>query len=70
MKKVFLLSVIIGLALLVAACQPTVDEAKANFCEDLGEFGVAVAQFRQINETSTKDDLQNAQSEVAKTWVC
>jgi hypothetical protein len=52
----------------LAACQPSIDEAKAAFCEDLGEFGVTVAQFRQINETSTKDDLQNALSEVEKTW--
>jgi hypothetical protein len=68
-KKVILLSVIFVLPLLLAACQPSVDEAKADFCEDLGEFGIALAQYRQINETSTKDDLQKAQSDVEKTWA-
>ena len=67
MKKAILLSLIFVLSLLLLACQPTVDEAKAAFCEDLGEFGVAVAQLRQVNETSTKADLQNAVSEVEKT---
>ena len=68
MKRVILLSAVLVISLLLAACQPSVDEAKADFCEDLGEFGVAVAQFRGINENSTKDEARQALSDVEKTW--
>jgi hypothetical protein len=44
----------------LAGCQPTVDEAKADFCKDLGEFAVAVQALRQIDETSPKQELDDA----------
>ena len=68
MKKITLLSAIFVLSLLVAACQPSVDEAKADFCSDLGEFGQALVGFRQLNPASTKDDLNKAESDVQKAW--
>ena len=54
--------------LLAAACQPTVDEAKADFCQNLGDFAQAQVQFRQLNATSTKDDLEEAASVLEEAW--
>ena len=68
MKKKVLLSTIFVLSLLVAACQPSVDQAKADFCESLGEFAQAQLQFRQLNATSTKGDLNQAGSDLQRAW--
>ena len=68
MKKIILLSAIFVLSLLLAACQPSVDQAKADFCETLGEFAQAELQFRQLDGTSTKDDLNKAASDLQKAW--
>jgi ElaB/YqjD/DUF883 family membrane-anchored ribosome-binding protein len=46
--------------LAVSGCQPTVDEAKADFCQDLGDFGAAVVTLRHIDETSTREEVQTA----------
>ena len=68
MKKIMLLCVIFVLSLLLAACQPALDEQKADFCEALGEFAQAQGQFRQLNETSTKDDVEEAASDLERSW--
>ena len=68
MKKIILLSSIFVLVLLLAACQPSVDQAKADFCESLGEFAQAQVQFRTINATSTKSDLNEAVSDLDRAW--
>jgi hypothetical protein len=57
------------LLLSLAGCgQPSVDQAKANFCEDLGEFGTAVANLHQIDASSTKQELQDATNAAQKAW--
>jgi tetratricopeptide (TPR) repeat protein len=68
MKKIILLSVIFVLSLLLAACQPAIDEKKSDFCKDLGDFAQAQAQFRQLNETSTKNDVEEAASDLERSW--
>jgi hypothetical protein len=68
MKKIILLSAIFVLSLLLAACQPVLDEQKADFCEALGEFAQAQVQFRQLNQTSSKDDLEDAASDFERAW--
>lgn len=52
--------------LALAGCQPTLDEAKADFCQDLQGFGVAVQSVRQIDETSSKQELDDAVSTARK----
>ena len=65
MKKAILLVVLALLVLpMVTSCDlfaPSVDEAKADYCAKLGEFGKAVVNLRQIDENSTVQDLQDAQ---------
>jgi hypothetical protein len=57
------------LLLLLAGCgQPSVDQAKANFCQDLGEFGTAVVNLRQIDSSSTKQELQDAANAAQQAW--
>ena len=69
MKNILYLSLAIVLLLSLAGCgQPSVDQAKANFCQDLGEFGTAVVNLRQIDPTSTKQELQDATNGVQKAW--
>lgn len=68
MKKIVLLSAIFVLSLLVAACQPVIDEQKSDFCQNLGEFAQAQVQFRQLDANSTKDDLEDAVSDLERAW--
>ena len=66
MKQVGLLTVSM-LVLLLAGCV-TIDQARTNYCESLGDFGQAVVAMRQIDENSTIDDVENAQKAVASAW--
>ena len=69
MKNILYLSLAVVLLLSLAGCgQPSVDQAKANFCQDLGEFGTAVVNLRQIDASSTKQELQDAVSDAQKAW--
>ena len=68
MKKTILLTAIFVLVLLTAACQPAIDEKKSDFCQDLGDFAQAQVQFRQINPTSTVDDLEEAALALERSW--
>jgi hypothetical protein len=68
MKKIVLLSTIFVLSLLLAACQPAVDEQKSDFCSNLGDFAQAQVQFRALNETSTKGDVEEAASDLERAW--
>jgi hypothetical protein len=72
MKKVILLIVVVLLvAPLVTSCsllQPSVDEARADFCADLGEFGTAVVNMRQIDAGSTVEELEAADKAVQDAW--
>ena len=69
MKNILYLSLTVVLLLSIAGCgQPSVDQAKANFCQDLGEFGTAVVNLRQIDGSSTKQELQDAVSAAQKAW--
>jgi len=69
MKNILFLSLTVVLLLSLAGCgQPSVDQAKADFCQDLGEFGTAVASLRQLDGSSTKQDLQDATNAVDKAW--
>ena len=68
MKKIIIFVTIFVLSLLLAACQPSVDQAKADFCEDLGAFAQAQVALRSINATSTKDELNQALSNLEQSW--
>jgi hypothetical protein len=60
--KPIALAALAALLLATAACQPSVDEAKAAFCADLAAYGQAVAGLKAIGPTSTvqqaKDSLK------------
>ncbi len=68
MNKRILISTIFIVSLLLAGCQESIDDAKADFCTDLGTFAQALAEFRAIDATSTTDDLNNAVSDVENAW--
>jgi hypothetical protein len=69
MKNIIYLSLAVVLLLSLAGCgQPSVDQAKANFCQDLGEFATSVVNLRQIDASSTKQELQDATNSVQKAW--
>ncbi len=68
MKKIILTGILMFLLSILVACAPSIDTAKANYCQDLGDFGKAVVNLRQIDDTSTVDELKAAEKEVAKTW--
>ena len=44
----------------LAACTPNVDQAKANFCKDLGAYAKAVAAVGALGPDSTVNDLNKA----------
>lgn len=68
MKKIMFFATIFILSLLLVACQPSVDQAKADFCADLGEFAQAQVSLRSTNATSTKDELNQALSNLEQSW--
>jgi hypothetical protein len=61
-KKLISLAALATLLLVTAACQQSVDQAKAAFCTDLAAYGKAVAGMKAIGPTSTvqqaKDSLK------------
>ena len=46
--------------LALIGCSPNVDQAKANFCQDLGAYAKAVAAVGALGQDSTVDDLKKA----------
>ena len=66
-KKVFLFGVLI-IALLLAGCQPSLDTATSDFCNDLGKFAQSVGEYRSLGPTSSVDDFQDAQKDVDKAF--
>jgi hypothetical protein len=46
--------------LVLAGCSPNVDQAKANFCKDLGAYAKAVAAVGALGQDSTVDELKRA----------
>ena len=44
----------------LAACTPNVDQAKANFCKDIGAYAKAVAAVGALSSDSTVDELNKA----------
>ena len=44
----------------LAACTPNVDQAKANFCKDLGAYAKTVATVGALGPDSTVDELNKA----------
>lgn len=71
MKKTVLISVVAVLLLmpLMTACGMSVDQAKAQFCKDLGAYGTAVANLRALDANATVGQLKEAQREVDNAWA-
>ncbi len=66
-KRIILFGVLV-LALLLTGCQPSLDTAKSDFCDDLGTFGKLVGEYRSISPSSSVDDVQNAQKDIDNAW--
>jgi peptidoglycan hydrolase CwlO-like protein len=66
MKNILFLSLTIVLLLSLGACGSSVDKAKEDFCQDVGDVGQAAIDLRQINLTSSKGDLQDAVNDLEK----
>jgi hypothetical protein len=49
-----------ALIVTLAACTPSIDKAKANFCKDLGAYAKAVATVGSLGPDSTVDELNKA----------
>ena len=60
MKNILFLSLAVVMLLSLGACGQSVDKAKQDFCQDVGDVGQAAVELRTINATSSKDDLQDA----------
>ena len=65
MKVSVLLSILVLSALLLAACGPTVDEAKTQFCNDLDELDAAVNSLRDVDSL---DDIEQAGEDIRDAW--
>jgi predicted small secreted protein len=65
MKASVLLSILVLSALLLAACGPTVDEAKTQFCNDLDELDVEVNSLRDVDSL---DDIKQAGEDIRDAW--
>jgi hypothetical protein len=66
-KRVFIFGVL-AIAMVLAGCQPSIDTAKSDFCDDLGTFALAVGAYRSLGPTSSVDDFQSAQEDVDTAW--
>lgn len=53
----------------MAACgTPSVEDAEANLCQDLNEFGGALSSLAQLNAQSTVKELETAKQDVVKAY--
>ena len=68
MRKLTLLGLEVLLLPMLAACGPTVDSAKADFCDNLDVFSQSLGGLRDLHVGSTKDDLQNALGDADQAW--
>ncbi len=66
-KRIFLFGVLV-IVLLLAGCQPSLDDAKSDFCDDLGTFAKSVGEFHSLTPASSVDDVQDAQKDVDDAW--
>lgn len=65
-RSLFFVAVLVLLA--ACAAPPTIDDARAAYCDALGAYGQAVLQLRDITETSTVDEYRAALSDVENAW--
>ena len=68
MKKARFLVGVLLITLILSACAPTLDEAKADFCSDLGTFGQAVIDLNNLGVSATVDQLNDAKDAAADAW--
>jgi outer membrane murein-binding lipoprotein Lpp len=67
MKKAVFLSLTILLLLILSGCV-TIDQARTNYCESLGNFAKAVVDMRQIDANSTIEEVEDARNAAARAW--
>ncbi len=68
MKKTALLFAAVA-TLVLAGCQPTVGDAKAEFCKSLKAVGTAVDGVKALTPTSTVEEVQTATKALEDSWT-
>jgi len=56
------------LAVFVSACQPSVDEAKQQFCDSLTQLTAAAQKVTNLDANASVDDAKQAQAELQQAW--
>ena len=56
------------LSLVLSACQPSVGDAKKEFCESLNTLSTAVDGLQSIDENTSIDAAKQAREDVSKAW--
>lgn len=67
MKKEILLLVALLFTWILAACAPTVAEARVTFCQNLETYAQAVRTLQTVDASTTVDELTEAREDVATT---
>jgi len=59
---------ILVLSLVLSACQPSVADAKQQFCDSLNTLNNAVDALQSIDENTSVNAAKQAQAEASKAW--
>jgi hypothetical protein len=68
MKKTLFVVLILSLSLLAACNAVSLEEAEAQFCEDLSSFQTALSAYRALDENSTLDEVNQATVQGANAY--
>lgn len=68
-RMLFVVLTVLMLVLSACAAPPPIDEAKAQFCADLGAYGRSVAALRQIDATTTVEEVKAMQQAIDDAWA-
>jgi len=67
-KIVIALLLMMVLAVIVSACQPSVGEAKQEFCEKLNKVNSAAEQLKSVDANTSIEDARKAKEDLTKAW--
>ena len=68
MPAIRFLDPVLLLALVVSACQPTVGEAKQQFCDSLNQLDNAADKLNAVDANTSIDEAKQAQKEIEQAW--
>ena len=59
---------LIILAVIASACQPSVSDAKQQFCDHLNKVNAAVDKLQNLDANSSVEDAKQAKKELEDAW--